>query len=210
MGRKTAFVIRRRVNGDFHFFSGFFVKNIIFSLKSFNRIVRIPQHFRNLRSIHSCAVKHPPDGNILCRCMNNIAFIPALNFQDPVIKKKFRTVHAGIFRQGNGILHRIKNSGGRHIHGKLAACVGIDLIKALFVDHFHASDTVFLADGLVFQNIFSILFIKANYQLACSFKWNIQLLCHLVKLPVSLHSTLRFQRARPVGKTRMKHSCISA
>ena len=210
MGCEPSLFIGRRVDGYPHIFPCLFIQHIILPLKSPDRIIGISQHGGNLGRIHACAVDHPLCPHIPFAGMYQISILFPPDSLHPAAEQKTHAVCTCIFRQGYGVLHGVQDAGGRDVHGKLPARIGVQLIETGLVDHFHSSYTVSFPDFLEFKNIPPVLLIKSHNQLAGPAKWDIQFLCHLVKFPVSLHCALCFQRSRRIGKSGMKHSRIPA
>ena len=152
MGGEAALIIRSRINRDGKEFSSLFIKYIVLTLKALYRIIRVAEHLGNLRCIHTGTVDDPFClKSILLRLYypDILRLVPG-NAGHLLSKVESDAILTGILCKTDGVLHRIQNAGGRHIHGKLTACIRVDAVDLIFVDHAHALDTVLLANGLVF------------------------------------------------------------
>ena len=151
VGGETALVIRRRVNRDGKELSCLFIQHIILTLKALYRVIRVAQHLRDFRCVHTGAVNDPLrlKGVSLSRYYPDILCLISRDAGYLLSKMEFHTVLACILSQTDGVLHRIEDTGRRHIHGKLTACVRIDAVDLVLVDHAHALDTVLLTNRFV-------------------------------------------------------------
>ena len=152
MGGEAALIIRSRVNRDGKELSGLFIQHIVLTLKALYRVVRVAEHLGNLRCIHTGTVDDPfcLKGILLRLYYPDILRLVPGNAGHLLSKVESDAILAGILCKTDGVLHRIQNAGGGHIHGKLTACIRVNAVDLIFVDHAHALDTVLLANGLVF------------------------------------------------------------
>ena len=120
------------------------------------------------------------------------------------------TVHDGILSKGDGVGEGIQNAAAGAENGKVSAGRGINPVHFLPVNETHAGNAVDFAPLDKGKEPRSVLLGKADDELSCAFKRNIQLFGHGIEFGIAFNGTGSLERAWLVEKSGVQHAGVPA